>query len=204
MLNSITTIFTHALVFDWFQTQCELFKTPRWKQPRTCNLADDGLGDPAVVEERFDLFFHQVAVSPVWKQQRAKGRGCWEVFDGGFKCRPPSLRPPSASTHPARRLLLFFQSSLNARPELTPVKILQNKPGPQGTAAAIIWCYNSLAPSCSSVPAVSVCNFWAAVPHRSGVPCNNIRCAMKNIQFYLIGLKKETKCCSGHTGFSGL
>lgn len=31
----------------------------------TCHLADDGLRDPAIVEEGFDLLFHQVAVSSV-------------------------------------------------------------------------------------------------------------------------------------------
>lgn len=40
-------------------------KTPQTKQQSTCNLAYDCLRDPAIVEESFDLFFHQVAVSPV-------------------------------------------------------------------------------------------------------------------------------------------
>lgn len=42
-----------------------LHKRDETQQLSTCDLADDGLGDPAVVEKGFDLLFHQVAVSPV-------------------------------------------------------------------------------------------------------------------------------------------
>lgn len=80
-------------------------------------------------------------LSRLYESSREQKIRIFRAISQWFKTQGICSNPPRSTA------LLLFQSSLNARPELTPVKILQNKPGPPGTAAAIISCYNSLAPS---------------------------------------------------------
>lgn len=63
---------------------CDNFVKPlQTKQQSTCNLAYDRLRDPAVVEESFDLFLHQVAVSPVKKKKKKRNILALELLHGG-------------------------------------------------------------------------------------------------------------------------
>lgn len=69
------------------------------RRGNTCNLAYDGLRDPPIVQERFDLLLHQVAVSPAKKRKKRETNKLIKLMEEKKKNEPLVQAPAFAPTN---------------------------------------------------------------------------------------------------------